>query len=131
MKCNNCGKDITNDSKFCEYCGVKIEYSEKLAKNNSHKAELEQKQEKSLDRRIYKWKEKLIDLSKRNRLLSFKFPKFSTIRIIDEQPPEVYRALVQNLQTMEFLPVKVNDSEIPEEEKKSLEELKEGIEFKR
>lgn len=130
MKCNNCGKDITNDSKFCEYCGVKIEYSEKLAKNNSHKAELEQKQEKSLDRRIYKWKEKLIDLSKRNRLLSFKFPKFSTIRIIDEQPPEVYRALVQNLQTMEFLPVKVNDSEIPEEEKKSLEELNEGIEFK-
>lgn len=130
MKCNNCGKDITNDSKFCEYCGVKIEYSEKLAKNNSHKAELEQKQEKSLDRRIYKWKEKLIDLSKRNRLLSFKFPKFSTIRIIDEQPPEVYWALVQNLQTMEFLPVKVNDSEIPEEEKKSLEELNEGIEFK-
>ena len=130
MKCNNCGKNITNDSKFCEYCGVKIEYSEKLSENTSHKPELEQKQEKSIDKRIYKWKEKLIDLSKRNRLLSFKFSKFSTIRIIDEQPPEVYRALVQNLQTMEFLPVKVNDSEIPEEEKKSLEELNEGIEFK-
>lgn len=130
MKCNNCGKDIADYSKFCEYCGVKTEYSEKLPENTSHKSELDQKQEKNIDKRIYKWKEKLIDLSKRNRLLSFKFSKFSTIRIIDEQPPEVYRALVQNLQTMEFLPVKVNDTEIPDDEKRTLEELNEGIEFK-
>ena len=130
MKCNNCGKDIADYSKFCEYCGVKTEYSEKLPQNTSHKSELEQKQEKNIDKRIYKWKEKLIDLSKRNRLLSFKFSKYSTIRIIDEQPPEVYRALVQNLQTMEFLPVKVNDTEIPDDEKRTLEELNEGIEFK-
>ena len=130
MKCNNCGKDIADYYKFCEYCGVKTEYSEKLPQNTSHKSELEQKQEKNIDKRIYKWKEKLIDLSKRNRLLSFKFSKYSTIRIIDEQPPEVYRALVQNLQTMEFLPVKVNDTEIPDDEKRTLEELNEGIEFK-
>ena len=130
MKCNNCGKDIADYSKFCEYCGFKTDVPEEYQHANSQQSKVGQQQEKSLDRRIYKWKEKLIDLSKRNRLLSFKFPKFSTIRIIDEQPPEVYRALVQNLQTMEFLPVKVNDSEIPEEEKKSLEELNEGIEFK-
>ena len=34
------------------------------------------------------------------------------------------------MQTMEFLPVNVNEEDIPEEEKKSLEELNEGIEFK-
>ncbi len=130
MKCNNCGKDIADYSKFCEYCGFKTDVPEEYQHANSQQSKVGQKQEKSIDKRIYKWKEKLIDLSKRNRLLSFKFSKFSTIRIIDEQPPEVYRALVQNLQTMEFLPVKVNDSEIPEEEKKSLEELNEGIEFK-
>ena len=130
MKCNNCGKDISDYSKFCEYCGSKTDMPKEYQNADSQQSKIEQKQEKNLDKRIYKWKEKLIDLSKRNRLLSFKFSKFSTIRIIDEQPPEVYRALVQNLQTMEFLPVKVNDSDIPEEEKKSLEELNEGIEFK-
>ena len=24
MKCTNCGKEIANDSKFCEYCGTKV-----------------------------------------------------------------------------------------------------------
>ncbi len=83
-----------------------------------------------IDKRIYKWKEKLIDLSKRNRLLNFKFSKSLTLRIIDEQPPEVYKALVQELHALEFLPIKVNNENIPEQEKKSLEELNEGIEFK-
>ena len=86
--------------------------------------------EKTIDKRIYKWKEKLIDLSKRNRLLNFKFSKSLTLRIIDEQPPEVYKALVQELHSLEFLPIKVNNENVPEQEKKSLEELNEGIEFK-
>lgn len=25
MKCPNCGKEIADDSKFCEYCGTKVE----------------------------------------------------------------------------------------------------------
>ncbi|MBR3654188.1 MAG: DUF4011 domain-containing protein [Elusimicrobia bacterium] len=83
-----------------------------------------------IDKRIYKWKEKLIDLSKRNRLLNFKFSKSLTLRIIDEQPPEVYKALVQELHSLEFLPIKINNEDVPEQEKKSLEELNEGIEFK-
>ena len=24
MKCPNCGKEIANDSNFCEYCGKRI-----------------------------------------------------------------------------------------------------------
>jgi hypothetical protein len=27
MKCPNCGKEIANDSVFCEYCGAKVETS--------------------------------------------------------------------------------------------------------
>ena len=27
MKCPNCGKEIVNDSVFCEYCGTKVETS--------------------------------------------------------------------------------------------------------
>ncbi len=132
MKCKFCGKEISEDSKFCEYCGNKVESvsPSDIKTEEAVKTEKDLKIEKSIDKRIYKWKEKLIDLSKRNRLLSFKPSKFSTLRIIDEQPPEVYRALVQNMQTMEFLPVNVNENDIPEEEKKSLEDLNEGIEFK-
>lgn len=146
MKCIFCQREISEDSKFCEYCGTKVEIEEQL-KNKSieeldetlktvveelepAKTEEALKIEKSIDKRIYKWKEKLIDLSKRNRLLNFKTSKYSTLRIIDEQPPEVYRSLVQNMQIMEFLPVNVNNENIPEEDKKSLEELNEGIEFK-
>lgn len=146
MKCVFCKREISDDSKFCEYCGTKVDIEEITEKQtteglcsnvNKHteieeavKTEEDLKIEKSIDKRIYKWKEKLIDLSKRNRLLSFKTAKYSTLRIIDEQPPEIYRSLVQNMQTMEFLPVNVNEEDIPEEEKKSLEELNEGIEFK-
>ncbi len=131
MKCASCQKEISDDSRFCEYCGEKVN-TPKIEQSETSKPKTEEdlKIERSLDKRIYKWKEKLIDLSKRNRLLSFKTSKLSTLRIIDEQPPEIYRALVQNMQTMEFLPVKVNEENIPEDEKKSIEELNEGIEFK-
>lgn len=27
MKCNNCGKEVTNDSVFCEFCGKKVSVS--------------------------------------------------------------------------------------------------------
>ena len=146
MKCIFCQREISEDSKFCEYCGTKVEINSSIENVSAEevneltdnldetietiKTEEDLKIEKSIDKRISKWKEKLIDLTKRNRLLSFKTSKYSTLRIIDEQPPEVYRSLVQNMQIMEFLPVKVNEEEVPEEEKKSLEELNEGIEFR-
>lgn len=28
MKCPKCGRDIANDSKFCEYCGTQIKHSD-------------------------------------------------------------------------------------------------------
>lgn len=140
MKCIFCQREISDDSKFCEYCGTKVEIdssienvsveeANELTDNpdktiETIKTEEDLKIEKSIDKRISKWKEKLIDLTKRNRLLSFKTSKYSTLRIIDEQPPEVYRSLVQNMQIMEFLPVKVNEEEVPEKEKKIFRRIK-------
>ncbi len=107
-----------------------MEYkSDSMIRKKDENKEQNINNEKSIEKRIYKWKEKLIDLSKRNRLLNFKFSKFSTLRIIDEQPPEIYKALVQELHSLEFLPIKENIENLPEQEKKSLEELNEGIEF--
>ena len=47
-----------------------------------------------LSNKITKWKEKLIDLTKRNRLLNFKSPKNASIKIIDEMPVEIFSILV-------------------------------------
>ncbi len=154
MKCEYCKKEINDDSKFCEHCGSKIEKHFKpifkeSAKNKKQSANEEiyptiKKQiptikkektkeelqiEKNIEKRLHVWKEKLIDLSKRNRLLNFKFSKFLTLKIIDEQPPEVYKSLVQESQNLEFLPIKENNDNISEKDKKSIKELNEGIEF--
>ena len=39
------------------------------------------------------WKRKLLDLTRRNRLLNFKPSKVSTIAVMDELPAEVFRIL--------------------------------------
>ncbi|MBI1763645.1 MAG: DUF3320 domain-containing protein [Acidobacteria bacterium] len=54
--------------------------------------------------RLEAWKRKLIDLTKRNRLLNFKPTRVTTIRIIDELPTEVFRTLWLQNQTMTFQP---------------------------
>ena len=82
MQCVFCKREISEDSKFCEYCGTKVEIEEKNEKqaieemqHNTHestetveaaKSDENLKIEKSIDKRIYKWKEKLIDLSKKS-----------------------------------------------------------------
>jgi len=65
--------------------------------------------EKKVTERVDKWKKKLIDLTKRNRLISFKPTKVTTIRVVDEQPPEVFATLAVANKSMDFLP-------LPEEE---------------
>ena len=50
------------------------------------------------------WKRKLLDLSKRNRLLKFKVTKVSTVHIVDEQPAEVFRSLFLMERSMRFAP---------------------------
>ena len=51
---------------------------------------------------IENWKRKLLDLTKRNRALNFRMNKVSTIAIVDEQPPEVFRQLYIHERAMRF-----------------------------
>jgi len=57
-----------------------------------------------VEERIKKWKDKLIDLSLRNRLLHFRPTKVTTIKIVDELPVEILRILIEENEGMEFLP---------------------------
>ncbi len=56
--------------------------------------------------RLEGWKRQLIDLSSRNRLLSFKPTRVTTVRIVDEMPAEVFRSLHLENRSMRFLPLK-------------------------
>lgn len=42
---------------------------------------------------INAWKNKLLDLTKRNRALNFRINKVSTVTIVDELPPEIFKLL--------------------------------------
>lgn len=51
------------------------------------------------------WKRKLLDLSRRNRLLNFKPTKVSTVAVVDELPVEVFRQLHGARVAMRFRPL--------------------------
>lgn len=53
---------------------------------------------------IGNWKRKLLDISKRNRALSFRPNKVTTVTVVDEQPAEVFRLLHLQHRQMRFLP---------------------------
>lgn len=53
---------------------------------------------------IAAWKSKLLDLSKRNRALSFKVNKVSTVTVIDELPIEIYQLLCVERSSLSFAP---------------------------
>ncbi|HEX2645085.1 MAG TPA: DUF4011 domain-containing protein, partial [Thermoanaerobaculia bacterium] len=48
------------------------------------------------------WKRKLLDLGKRNRALSFRPNKVSTVTVVDEQPAEVFRRIYLLEKSMRF-----------------------------
>ncbi len=55
--------------------------------------------------RLDHWKRRLIDLTKRNRLLNFKPTRVTTIRVVDERPAEAFRTLYLEQRAMIFLPL--------------------------
>ena len=77
---------------------------------------------KIIEEKIKRWKNKLIDLSKRNRLLNFKPTKASTVRIIDELPPEVFHQLINEEKAMKLLPHSSSSSENDNAEADKVEE---------
>ncbi len=86
----------------------------------------ESKISERLDRKIEEWKKKLIDLSRRNRLLNFKPTKVTTVKIVEEIPSEIFRSLVVNSRSFSFLP-KEDDSLLSGEEHR--ENRESGVAF--
>ena len=80
-----------------------------------------------VEERIKKWKDKLVDLSKRNRLLNFRPTKVTTIKIIDELPSEVLSTLAIQNEGMEFLPLSSEEELFKEEGAK--EKTESPVEF--
>jgi very-short-patch-repair endonuclease len=58
---------------------------------------------KILEQKIEAWKNKLIDLSRRNRLLNFKPTKVTTIEVVDELPSEIYKSMVVENNSFHFI----------------------------
>ncbi|MBM3252828.1 MAG: DUF3320 domain-containing protein, partial [Candidatus Omnitrophica bacterium] len=79
-----------------------------------------------VEERIKKWKDKLIDLSKRNRLLNFRPTKVTTIKITDELPTEILSLLAIENEGMEFLPVASSEDELFKESEDN-KEIKEEL----
>jgi len=52
--------------------------------------------------RLEKWKQKLLDLGKRNRLLNYRETKRSNLKILEPDVDEIFKALTSN-QTLEFI----------------------------
>ena len=54
--------------------------------------------------RLQKFQEKLLDLTKRNRLLNFRAARVSSVRIVDELPAEVFSLLFRDRKALSFSP---------------------------
>jgi superfamily I DNA and/or RNA helicase/very-short-patch-repair endonuclease len=67
---------------------------------------------KILEKKIEAWKNKLIDLSRRNRLLNFRTTKVTTLKIIDELPSEVFKSMVVENNSFHFLPKEEDTKEL-------------------
>lgn len=85
---------------------------------------------KIAEERLKKWKDKLVDLSKRNRLLNFRPTKVTTVKIVDELPSEILNILTIQKEGMEFLPVASStDEDSVKEDKEDKEDIDTSIEF--
>ncbi|MBC8174762.1 MAG: DUF3320 domain-containing protein [Candidatus Marinimicrobia bacterium] len=81
-----------------------------------------------LEQKIEVWKNKLIDLSRRNRLLNFKPTKVTTIKIVDELPLEVFKSIVVENNSFHFLP-KDEDTDELFDDKETAHNEDQKIEF--
>jgi len=68
-----------------------------------------------LEYKIETWKNKLIDLSRRNRLLNFKPTKVTTIKVVDEIPSEIFKSMVVENNSFHFLPKEEETEELFDE----------------
>lgn len=67
---------------------------------------LTDKVRQEIEKQLAVAREKLLDLTLRNRLLNFRATKATTIRVVDEIPREIYDIVVLNEKSMSFLPTR-------------------------
>ena len=58
---------------------------------------------KTIEKRLEHWKSKLIDLSKRNKMINFRPTKRTSIHIIDELPTEIFKIVIVHRIPLDFL----------------------------
>lgn len=75
----------------------------------------------NIDSKIENWKNKLLDLGKRNRLLNFKQTKRSTVQIFNPDCNSLWKYLVQNEKSFEFPYFDEFSENLPEEKFKDVE----------
>ena len=64
------------------------------------------------DIRIEDWKRKLIDLTRRNRLLFFKPARSSSLKVIEPSPSEIFRRLIVEERPWKFfVPLEENEEQ--------------------
>src|SRR5688572_3804667 len=56
-----------------------------------------------VDTRLDEWKRKLIDPTRRNRLLFFKPTRSSTLKVVEPSPAEIFQRLVVDEKSWRFL----------------------------
>lgn len=64
----------------------------------------------NIEKAIERHKTKLLDISRRNQLLNFRYFKRSTIKVVDEIPSEIFKDMVINGRKFDFLHM-INDEE--------------------
>ena len=64
----------------------------------------------NIDKAIERHKTKLLDISRRNQLLNFRYFKRSTIKVVDEIPSEIFKDMVVNNKRFDFLHI-IEDEE--------------------
>jgi len=64
----------------------------------------------NIDKAIERHKTKLLDISRRNQLLNFRYFKRSTIKVVDEIPSEIFKDMIINGRKFDFLHM-INDEE--------------------
>jgi very-short-patch-repair endonuclease/DNA polymerase III delta prime subunit len=84
-----------------------------------------------IEDRIKRWKDKLIDLTKRNRLLNFRPTKVTTIKIADELPSEILNLLTLENEGMEFLHSEDEKEDLFEAPQEHSDNTEPPVEFKK
>ena len=121
VRCPKCGTELTTAALFCIECGCKLDTPEILHPPRDSTIRLADElpptgandHRVKLFAQIQEWMKKLVDLSRRNRLLYFKPTRSSTLQIIEPSTVEVFNCLVLDQKPWKFY-------EPPEDEDKTL-----------